>query len=99
MSQTHKVGKHRTTIEHRASDNTTYIRYWNTDVVAINNHFVTLDHGNWMSATTKLRMNQAASEFRLGFKVFQKNFEWFVVVPEGKVVPYGTGRRFTFSYH
>lgn len=39
---------------------------------------VTLDTGGWRTATTKVRMNQAFSQFGPPYKVFQKNGNWFV---------------------
>lgn len=38
-----------------------------------------LNNGGWMTATTKLRMNQFAAEFcDNAFSVYQKDREWYV---------------------
>ena len=39
---------------------------------------IVLDTGGWRTVTTKTRMNQAANQFKLGYYVFQKDFNWFV---------------------
>jgi hypothetical protein len=39
---------------------------------------IVLDTGGWRTVTTKARMNQAANQFKLGYSVFQKDFDWFV---------------------
>tara|TARA_Y100001937_G_scaffold55282_1_gene76192 strand:- start:886 stop:1077 length:192 start_codon:yes stop_codon:yes gene_type:complete len=39
-------------------------------------------------------MNEVSDHFDLGFGVFQKNFEWFVVLPSGKTVPFVDGITF-----
>jgi hypothetical protein len=96
MSQTHTIGTHQTSISTNASDDRTFVRYWSTDVVQFDSRWITLDHGGWMTVTTKLRMNQAANQFMLGFGVHQKDYEWFVTTPNGQVIPWGSGRRVTF---
>ena len=52
--------------------------YRGTVVVAWNQEVIILNSGGWYSATTKTRMNQAAHQFGLGYRVYQKDFEWFV---------------------
>ncbi len=39
---------------------------------------IILDSGGWKTATTKLAMNQASQQDRLGFQVYAKRGEWFV---------------------
>jgi hypothetical protein len=51
--------------------------------------------GRTETATTKLRMNQASNQFNLGFSVYQKDYRWYVVIPQGETVEF-TGRRMTF---
>lgn len=68
----------------------TAVRYHWTDVVRWNtNGKIILNHGGYMSATIKTRMNQASNQFGLGFTVWQKNYEWFVDV-DGKTIPFET---------
>jgi len=50
-----------------------------TPVVTVyNDGRILLDHGGYMSSTTKNRINQTANQFRLGFRVYQEAHEWFV---------------------
>ncbi len=81
MSQTHTLGRTATNV--RTENGQTIIQYHATDVVAFNADSITLNTGGWNSATTKLRMNQAANQFGLGFQVYQKDFEWFVILFKG----------------
>ena len=76
MAKTDKVEAHKTAIYH--SDGYTCIRYHSTDVVRFNADEIVLDSGGWQTVTTKLRMNQASDMFHLGFRVSQRQHEWFV---------------------
>lgn len=76
MSQQHQIGAHKTNIFQ--NDGYTCIRYHRTNVVKFNNNEIILNSGGWWTSTTKTRMNQASNQFGLGFRVFQKNFAWFV---------------------
>jgi hypothetical protein len=96
MAQQTKIGKHMTRVDYRPSDKRRFVRYWNTDVVQFDNQWITLDNGGFKTATTKLRMNQTAAEYQLGFSVYQKNFDWFVVTSGGQVIPWGIGERVSF---
>lgn len=55
-----------------------YVQYHRTKVVKWNSREIVLDTGGWESQTTKTRMNQTANQFRLGFYVYQKDYQWFV---------------------
>lgn len=57
---------------------TTVMMVYNTEVVRFNQAGILLDHGGWQTNFTKRRMNQANEMFNLGYKVFQKDGEWFV---------------------
>ena len=37
-----------------------------------------LNTGGWHSVTTKSRLNAILSELKCGFRVFQKNFDWYL---------------------
>lgn len=76
MSRNDTVGTHRTTVY--TQDGTTYVRYHDTDVVAFDKAKIVLNTGGYNSRTTKLRMNQAARQFGLGFIVTQKQHKWYV---------------------
>ena len=102
MSQTQHLGRTATCVH--TEDGVTRVRYHATDVVAFDVDRVTLDSGGWRTATTKLRMNQAANQFGLRYVVFQKDFEWFVARPTAagwtaniwkEALPFHDGMTFT----
>ena len=93
MGQTQTIGRTATKVEHHGEN--TYVRYHATDVVKFDSQCVMLDTGNWFTATTKLRMNQTSNQFGLGFSVYQKDYRWFVVIPQGETLEF-TGRRIQF---
>lgn len=76
MAQTHRVTGTATSI--RTDADGTHIRYHKTDVVSFTADTVTLRSGGWETVTTKRRMNQAATQFGLGFRVIQRNGAWLV---------------------
>ena len=82
MAQQNTIGTHRTSKVR--VDNKLLVVYHSTPVVQINDtssgKCVILNNGGWDTATTKTRMNQASNEYGLGFQVFQKDFDWFVVI-------------------
>ena len=53
------------------------VTYHNTQVVIWNDKEITLNHGGYMTSTTKRRMNQASNQFELGYYVYQRNYKWF----------------------
>lgn len=56
----------------------TRVFFHDTPVVTFDEKTIELNSGGWWTRTTKVRMNQASQEFRLGFCVFQKQNKWFV---------------------
>lgn len=77
MTQTSEVRGRSTTIftDERGMTN---VIYHKTAVVAFNANEIILKTNGWQTMTTKVRMNQTSNQFRLGFRVHQKNGEWFV---------------------
>lgn len=106
MAQQHEIGKHKTSI--LTEDNTTKVIYHNTAVVTFNSDEIILNTGGYETPTTKTRMNQTSNQFNLGFRVFQKAFDWFVEY-EGNIIPFEwrteltlnrkTGNDKTFEYY
>ena len=94
MSQIHTIGKYATNISRHGEN--TIVTYHSTPVVCFDNQAVLLSTDGWKTATTKLRMNQASNEFNLGFSVYQKDYEWFVITPTGEHCPF-TGNTFGFQ--
>lgn len=80
MSRQDRIGQHATTIA--TVDGVTIVTYHRTQVVRWiqGADTVILDHGGWMTLTTKTRMNQAANQFGLPYHVYQKDYEWYVTV-------------------
>ena len=63
----------------RNPDGSIEVKYHSTTVVHVDKDgTITLNHGGWMTATTKARMNEAADEFGLGYSVYQEKGKWFV---------------------
>ena len=54
------------------------VTYHNTRVVDVTTEHITLDTGGWKTITTKRRMNQASTQFNLGYTVYQQKGQWFV---------------------
>lgn len=62
--------------------------YRGTRVASKLGNRVTLNTGGWKSNTTKTRMNQFSNHFCGGvFKVYQKDYSWFVSI-HGKTLPF-----------
>ncbi len=76
MAQTREVRGVATNI--RSDREGTHVRYHSTDVVTFTPSEITLRTGGWSTATTKTRMNQAANQFGLGYRVYAKSHRWFV---------------------
>ena len=81
MTQLATIGRHATSVTHE--DGATVVRYHWTDVVIVKGRTVTLKANGYQTATTKVRMNQAARQFGLNYTVFQKDFGWYVDTPGG----------------
>ena len=62
-----------------SDDGTTKVVLHNTKIVEFSDKSISLNAGGWTTVTTKRRMNQISEMFGLGFSVYQKDFEWFVV--------------------
>ncbi len=91
MSQQHRIGRVATSVKGRMKNGLLSVVYHATEVVKVEDGFITLDHGGWLTTTTKTRMNQASNQFGLGFYVFQKAGEWFITLPTGKVIDFPEG--------
>lgn len=71
------------------------VTYVSTEIVRWDGDVITLRSGGWEGVTTKLKMNQAAHQFALRFSVYQRNYRWFVDLPNGKTVPFVDGMTFS----
>lgn len=70
----------------------TAIRLHDTDIVTFKGHKVILDNGGWETHTTKSRMNQYLQPY---YSITQKNWEWFVNMPDNTQIPYKNGMELT----
>jgi len=96
MAQQTQIGSHKTSVF--TEEGYTRVVYHSTCIVKFNHEEVILNSGGYSTATTKTRMNQASSQFELGYHIFQKDFDWFVRFynQEGilQVVPFFDGISF-----
>src|SRR5438046_8308104 len=92
MPQTREVHGVATSV--RTNGEWTHVRYHDTDVVSFTRDKIVLRSGGWETATTKLRMNQTAAQFGLGFKVYQRQHKWRVYVTGRSVVAFVDGMTF-----
>ena len=87
-----KLSNHRTTwFDGGSHGGVTYI---NTQIVEWRNGKITLRSGGWETVTTKRKMNQTSNQFALGFGVFQRDYKWFVDLPNGETVKFRDGMTF-----
>lgn len=87
-----KLSEYRTTWASDAQGGVvTYIR---TRIVEWTADTVTLRSGGWQTVTTKRKMNQAARQFGLGFSVWQRDYSWYVTLPNGEVCDFEDGMTF-----
>ena len=73
------------------------VTYHQTNIVTWKDGKVTLNSDGWQTVTTKRKMNQASHQFALGFGVYQKDYDWFVDLPNGETVPYQDNMTFSTS--
>lgn len=85
MPRMNMIGSHATSVEN--NDNYTQVKYHGTNVVYFDKDSIILNTGGWFTQTTKNRMNQASNVFNLKYKVFQKNYQWFINY-KGKTIPF-----------
>ena len=90
-----------------AGSNTTVITEDDISTVMLHgNHIATYYHdtkelslfdGGWQSNTTKSRLNALCYEFATGYKVFQKNWDWFVADFHGNAKDFADGFELAIS--
>lgn len=95
MSQQTRLGKHATTV--RNENDETIVRYHETDILKFNDERIELNTGGWFTATTKTRLNQAAFQFGLFFKVYQSKGLWYVTTARGGIFSFGQSNVLHFA--
>lgn len=93
MAQMHTIGTTATSV-FTDDDGFTKVIYHSTPVVKFNDEKIVLNSGGWWTATTKNRMNQTANQFRLGFNVFQKDYDWYVKLDNGVILEFKDNMEF-----
>lgn len=88
MPQMNTLSNYRTTIS--ALDGWTCVTYHSTIIVKYNDAQIVLNSGGWHTQTTKRKMMQASNQFNLGFKVEQRDGNWFVHY-QGKILSFVDG--------
>ena len=72
--------KSNTFVEYNESTNCSTVVLHRTAIAVYdhNTQALKLNTGGWHSVTTKSRLNAILSELKCGFRVFQKNFDWYL---------------------
>ena len=52
--------------------------HYKRPIVAFDKEEIILDTAGWWTRATMTRMNQVSRHFRLGYRVYQKDTQWFV---------------------
>src|SRR5574343_438020 len=81
MPRYNTVGKHKTCVIVGPENGA--VRYHQTQVVCWTSNHMVLHTGGWFTNTTKVRMNQAARQYGLGYRVYQKQHTWRVTYKGG----------------
>ncbi len=87
MPQMHKLSNYATTVGYK-NGNTT-VTYHSTPIVEFDRDAIILRTGGHKSVTTKRKMQQASNQFDLGYKIYQKDYAWFVWF-KGDIIPFDT---------
>ena len=88
------LSNYKTTWEERENGIYGSVTYTHTRIVQWADGDITLNSDGWETVTTKRKMNQASEQFCLGYRVFQKNYKWFVELPSGQVIDYVDNMKF-----
>lgn len=64
------------------------IRYHNTNIIVKENNSLKIYNGGYETRTTKERINEFLP---MGYYVFQKSYNWFLKLPDDKIIPFENG--------
>lgn len=86
-----KYSPYQTKVERSSTVVTVY--HHRTPIIEFNSDVIVLRNGGWQSVTTKRKLNAAAKQWNLGFSVYQKDFTWYVTMPNGETTEFESGMR------
>jgi|TARA_B100001093_G_C26631960_1_gene929285 hypothetical protein len=89
-----------TTVTHGINDKgqrEVIIKLHGNHIATVLNDTMLLFDGGWQSNTTKSRLNALCYEFATGYKVFQKNWDWFVADFHNNAVDFVDGFELAIS--
>jgi hypothetical protein len=94
MGQMSKISSNNTKVITQ-DDGTVVVRLHRTDVVTLfTDGTVVLNTGGWDTVTTRARMNQAANQLGLHYRVFREKYQLFVRVNR-QTLPFESSITFT----
>ena len=95
MSQQSKIGKHKTTV--KVENGNLSVTYHWTEIVKddLASRTITFNNGGFETATTKTRINQTLNQYNIPFRVFQKDFGWYIV-QDGKVIDFVNNKTYNW---
>ena len=73
------------------------IKLHGNHIATVMNDTMLLFDGGWQSNTTKSRLNALCYEFATGYRVFQKNWDWFVADFHGNAKDFADGFELAIS--
>ena len=85
-----------TTVKH-GWDNEADVYLHGNHIATVKNNSIIIKDGGWQSNTTKSRLNALCYEFATGYKVFQKNWDWFVADFHNNAVDFVDGIELAIS--
>ncbi len=96
MAQTQTISRNNTAV-YTQENGTREVYLHKTRVMAVTvDNVVNLDTGGWLTVTTCTRMNQAANQWRLGFRVSRAGGVLTVRCSDGRTIE-APGGRVTFQ--
>jgi hypothetical protein len=80
-----------TRVEYDATNDVNVVYLHNNLIAKIGSDWLQLFDGGFRSVTTKSRLNSILKVHGNGESVYQKNYEWKLVNPDGSVVDFESG--------
>ena len=84
-----------TSVSHDSEGANVYLH--GNHIATVKDNSILLFDGGWQSNTTKSRLNALCYEFATGYRVFQKNWDWFVADFQGNASDFVDGFELAIS--